>query len=391
MIAKQIIGGGFRGAIEYLRNGRGGRESERGKVLDTNLPVADFSPRAFAASFGVFRKLNEKLGRAVYHVSLSPAPGDVLTDDQWREIAAAYLTGMGFEGCGYVLIKHEDEADGASVRPPHVHLLACRIRPDGTTVSDQNNYRRSEKLVREIEARYGLKEVATKERKQQPKENDMQENRNSRDAQRWLESAASQVDQVSSVQAVVECAATPSGILTDSVRRDYKREILNAEYQGMVRDIFADQIRYVRRSKQGLNLLFNQGGRVLDTGDKVAAYGMGSSLAAEAIIELAILKGWPSVVLSGDKEFLHAAFVIAMAKGLFVVPQPEQMQIYIQAQYDHVKRQGGGASAAGSPACIQPAKPVLPHLQSMSGLSGINNRRLSQEGGDIDSAPIPKP
>lgn len=112
MIAKQIIGSGFRGAIEYLRHGSGGREPERGEVLDTNLPVVDFSPRAFAASFGVFRKLNEKLGRAVYHVSLSPAPGDVLTDDQWREIAASYLKDMGFEGCGYVLIKHDDEAEG---------------------------------------------------------------------------------------------------------------------------------------------------------------------------------------------------------------------------------------------------------------------------------------
>lgn len=390
MIAKQIIGSGFRGAIEYLRHGSGGREPERGEVLDTNLPVADFSPRAFAASFGVFRKLNEKLGRAVYHVSLSPAPGDALTDDQWREIAASYLKDMGFEGCGYVLIKHDDEAEGEGVRPPHVHLLACRIRPDGTTVSDQNNFRRSEKLVREIEGRYGLHAVPTKERKHQPKENNMQENR-SKDAQRWLESATAQVEQAISVQPFVECAAMPGGSIADSTRRDYKREILDAEYQGMVREAFAQQIRFVRRSKQGLTLHFQQGGRLVDTGDKVAAYGMGSCGAAEAIIELAILKGWPSVVLTGDPDFLRQAFAIAMAKGLSVQPREDQMEIFIQAQYDHVKRKGGGASAAGSPASIPPSKPVLPHLKSMAGLSGINLRRRSQEGGDIDSAPLPKP
>lgn len=219
----------------------------------------------------------------------------------------------------------------------------------------------------------------------------MQENRNCRDAQRWLESATAHIEQEIAVQTIVECAAMPGGSLTDTARRDYKREILDAEYQGMVRDVFAAQIRFVRRSKQGLTLHFQQGGRLVDTGDKVAAYGMGSCGAAEAIIEMAILKGWPSVVLTGDPEFLRQAFAIAFAKGLPVQPRDDQLQIYIQAQYDHVKRNGGGASAAGSPASIPPAKPVLPHLKSMAGLSGINLRRRPQDGGDIDSAPLPKP
>ena len=218
----------------------------------------------------------------------------------------------------------------------------------------------------------------------------MQENRK-KDAQRWLESATAQVEQAILVQPFVECAAVPGGSLADSTRRDYKREILDAEYQGMVREAFAQQIRFVRRSKQGLTLHFQQGGRLVDTGDKVAAYGMGSCGAAEAIIELAILKGWPSVVLTGDPDFLRQAFAIAMSKGLSVIPREDQMEIFIQAQYDHVKSKGGGASAAGAPGSISPAKPVLPHLKSMAGLSGINLRRRSQEGGDIDSAPLPKP
>lgn len=220
----------------------------------------------------------------------------------------------------------------------------------------------------------------------------MQEERNSsKDVQRWLESATAQVDQAILVQPTVECSASPGGSVADSTRRDYKRELLEADYQGLVRDVFVEQIRFVRRSRQGLTLHFKQGGRLVDYGDKVAAYGMASSASAEAIIELAILKGWPSVVLTGGPEFLRQAFAIAFAKGLPVHPRHEQLEIFVQAQYDHVKRQGGGASAAGSPANIPPAKPVLPQLKSMSGLSGISNRRLSQGGGDIDSVPIPKP
>lgn len=169
MIAMQTIGSAFRGVFEYNIHGSGGKQRNRGKVLATNLPVTDHSPRTFAAGFAAFRRLNPKLTRAVYHVSLSPAPGDVITDEQWPEIARQYLSGMGFEDCAFVLIKHENEVEANAVRPPHVHLVVCRIRPDGTTVSDQNNYRRSAKVVREIEARFGLKAVATPNRSQKKK------------------------------------------------------------------------------------------------------------------------------------------------------------------------------------------------------------------------------
>src|SRR5690606_38201384 len=43
---------------------------------------------------------------------------------------------------------------------PHCHILALRTRFDGTTVSDSNNYKRSEKIIRELEKQYGLERVA---------------------------------------------------------------------------------------------------------------------------------------------------------------------------------------------------------------------------------------
>jgi hypothetical protein len=42
---------------------------------------------------------------------------------------------------------------------PHCHILATRNRFDGTVVSDSNNYRRSEKIVRELEKKYNLQTV----------------------------------------------------------------------------------------------------------------------------------------------------------------------------------------------------------------------------------------
>src|SRR5690606_13705764 len=41
----------------------------------------------------------------------------------------------------------------------HIHLLASRIRYDGSVVSDSNNYQRSERICRELELKYDLENV----------------------------------------------------------------------------------------------------------------------------------------------------------------------------------------------------------------------------------------
>lgn len=395
MIAKQIIGGGFRGALDYLRHGSRGSNPERGEVLDTNLPVTNHSPRAFAASFGAFRKLNPKLGRPVYHVSLSPAPGDEISDKQWREIARIYLDGMGFTDCPFVLIKHDEEAEGEGLRPPHVHILASRIKPDSTTVSDQNNYRRSEKLVRDIEARFGLVGVASPKPKK-PRRTDMKTEREKRldaYATERLEVASTEGNDAALLEIAPDelCSIELAGELTTSERRDIRREILESEYQRQLQDLFVDSIRFVRRGRLGLTLHFKSGGRVLDSGDKVAAFAMPATEAADALIELAILKGWPSIVLNGNDAFLRAAFALAIAKGLTVQPRPHQLQIFTAVQREKAK---GAASAAIAP----PARPVQapPSFANrnpfnLQGRKGMNERLRGNRddcGDDTDSAPV---
>lgn len=401
MIAKQIIGSGFRGALEYLRHGSGGRERDRGLVLDTNLPVADHQPRTFAKSFGAFRKLNPKLGRAVYHVSLSPAPGDVIRDEQWPEIANQYLTGMGFEGCGYVLIKHDEESECDAVRPPHVHLLASRIRPDGKTVSDQNNFRRSEKLVREIEARYGLVQLAAPTKKKRPtKETEMDEQMTNYIKKRLEVAATDAEDTMVIAQAPEVFSVAPAFEVSDSDRRNFKREILEAEYQTMIRDAFAAQVRYVRRGKFGLTLHFHGGGRLVDAGDRVTAHGMQARAAAEAIIDLAVLKGWPSVVLTGNETFLREAFAVALARGLRVQPSPEQVQVFLQVQEEYERQQGAASATAAIPAApptassapIAPPRPKSFDIKSLTGGRKLGERLLNRQqsgNNDIDSSPKP--
>jgi hypothetical protein len=146
MIAKAVKGKGFRGALEYDLG------KEQGRVIDTNMEGR--GPRELAAEFGEIRKLRPGLSKAVLHVSLSAAPGEQLTDEQWRAIGQRYLQGMGLNQNQYIITRHND------TEHEHVHLLTNRIQFDGAVTSDSHDYRRQEALMREIERDFHLQHVS---------------------------------------------------------------------------------------------------------------------------------------------------------------------------------------------------------------------------------------
>lgn len=143
MIAKMVKGRGFRGALEYAITKEGGR------IISSNM--AGKNPRELAAEFGEIRKLRPNLGKAVMHVSLSAAPGEKLTDEQWQAIGQRYLRGMGFTDNQFVMIRHTD------TEHEHIHILVNRITHAGEVVSDGQDYKRQETIMREIERDYGLR------------------------------------------------------------------------------------------------------------------------------------------------------------------------------------------------------------------------------------------
>jgi hypothetical protein len=145
MIAKAIKGRGFRGALDY------DLKKEHGRVIDTNM--SGITPRELAKEFGELRKLRPKLGKAVLHISLSAAPGEHLSDEQWKQIAERYLHGMGLESNQYLATRHLD------TEHEHIHLLVNRIRFDGGVTSDSHDYRRQETLMRTIERDFDLQRV----------------------------------------------------------------------------------------------------------------------------------------------------------------------------------------------------------------------------------------
>ncbi len=145
MIGKHVKGKSFRELLDYLF-GKEGARYIGGNMEGTN-------PRELATEFGLSRKLNPKVSRAVYHASLSLPHHENLDDDTWHEIAQKYLQAMGFKMNQYIVVRHVDREHD------HAHIAASRIQLDGTTVSDSWDNRRSEVIIRKLEKEYNLQSV----------------------------------------------------------------------------------------------------------------------------------------------------------------------------------------------------------------------------------------
>lgn len=153
MIGKQIIGTSFRSVLNYNEGKvkKGVAEIIGGNMLGTDS-------RSLAKEFGMIRALKPNVSRAVYHASLSISPDENLSNEQFRELGEKYLEQMGFGNCQFVIYHHTD------TEHLHIHLVANRISMDGNVVSDKWNYKESERIIRELEKEYGLKEVNASEK-----------------------------------------------------------------------------------------------------------------------------------------------------------------------------------------------------------------------------------
>ncbi len=152
MIASQKIGKSFMGALRYnMRKIDHADPKKRAELLDTNFLNLDI--RQIRNEVDLIRALRPGLNKCIYHTSLNFHENDKLDNATLLKIAHHYLEGMGFSNNQYFIFRHHDASH------PHLHLLLNRITFDGKVVSDANNYRRSELILRNIEKRYSLVQV----------------------------------------------------------------------------------------------------------------------------------------------------------------------------------------------------------------------------------------
>jgi hypothetical protein len=152
MIAKQSIGKSFTGALNYnLKKLEHQDPKQRAEVLSTNFHSLKLTE--IRKELAMMKAMNPKLKRNTYHTSLNFATGEKISNPKMKSIAEEYMKRMGFDNNLYIIFRHHD------TNHPHCHILATRNRFDGTVVSDSNNYRRSEKIIRALEKKYHLQTV----------------------------------------------------------------------------------------------------------------------------------------------------------------------------------------------------------------------------------------
>ncbi|CAM3692211.1 relaxase/mobilization nuclease domain-containing protein [Mucilaginibacter galii] len=149
MIALQKIGKSFMGALKYNWNKLAYPDRNiRAVLLSTNFTSLDLG--FIKQEVDLIKSLRPSLGRYVYHTSLNFSKEDVLDNKTMLAIAEDYLMLSGYSNNQYFIFRHHD-ADH-----PHLHLLVNRITFDGEVVSDSNNYKKSEAILRKLEQQCNL-------------------------------------------------------------------------------------------------------------------------------------------------------------------------------------------------------------------------------------------
>jgi len=154
VIAIQKIGKSFMGAFLYNMNKFYHPDQRlRAELLATNF--ASLEKDIIRKEVNLVCAMRPNLSRYVYHTSLNFSNEELLplNNEKLKAIAEDYLYAMGFTNNQYMIFRHYD------VNHPHIHLLVNRIGFDGNVVSDSNNYRKSERILRALEYRYNLRTV----------------------------------------------------------------------------------------------------------------------------------------------------------------------------------------------------------------------------------------
>ncbi len=156
MIAKINSGASIFGAFSYNLDKV---EELNASVLYTNNMIEDFtsgaaiSMRNAMLSFEMHLLANRKTLKPVVHISINPALEDTLNDEQYISLVSDYMQQMGYKDQPYIVFKHND------IDREHIHVVSVKVDQEGRKIDDRYEKLRSMKICRELEVKYGLKQI----------------------------------------------------------------------------------------------------------------------------------------------------------------------------------------------------------------------------------------
>jgi len=160
MVAKISSGSSIFGALAYNQTKV---DEHQGEVILTNRMIeprdGNYKVGICMRSFEPYLAANQKTEKPILHISLNPDPKDVLTDEQYSEIAQEYMQKLGYGDQPYIVYKHED------IDRHHLHIVSVRVDENGKKLDHNFEYRKSMEICRKLEQDYNL--VASDKKDQQ--------------------------------------------------------------------------------------------------------------------------------------------------------------------------------------------------------------------------------
>jgi hypothetical protein len=149
MIAKISKSSNFFGALAYNMDKV---KEDTAYVLMTNKIIngIDCSEKDAISSFAGRLKKNRRTKNTMTHISLNPAPEDVIDDEKLSEIAEEYMKKMGYDNQPYIVYKHED------IDRHHLHIVTTDVLENGKRINTSQDRRRSKEITDAIEKKYNL-------------------------------------------------------------------------------------------------------------------------------------------------------------------------------------------------------------------------------------------
>lgn len=100
-----------------------------------------------------------KMEAPAFHCSLSFSPEENLSKQTMQDIAKRYMAEMGYSNQPYVVYEHKDTAH------QHVHILSVNVDENNKRVPEWGDRYKSQKITRDIELEFGLKQTSSKKEK----------------------------------------------------------------------------------------------------------------------------------------------------------------------------------------------------------------------------------
>lgn len=152
MIGETHSGSSFRGLTHYLLHGSGENRKTPDWIELRNLARDD--PDRVWRDMERVASQNGRVKEPVFHIVLSPAPGDELTRQDWLALADRVLSDLGLEEHQALIVLHTDTDH------PHLHLAVNRVHPLTLRVWDRwRSNTRLERILRKVEREWGLRVV----------------------------------------------------------------------------------------------------------------------------------------------------------------------------------------------------------------------------------------